>query len=820
VGDQSLRVVIVEDIPQERQEIKALLLRGSDRRYVFAEAATGVAGLKLCTAAPAPSCAILDFGLPDMTAVEMLEAMPRDRFGSLIPVVILTMTPNEQVSRAVLKAGAQEFVGKGWLTAESITRAVENAIERRQAASELVRQGERQTLLLEVTQLILSNIRDEARLVEAIFERIAVHLDSDTCFFHRMAPDNALLLAWAAGLPDSMRDAVARFDLDPARAEGADSNFDSGHITCAQTAADPLAPIARAIGARAYARHFLRNADGTVIGTLAIGSTRRAEYSPEDIRSLETICRSLSVAFERRTVEAALRKSEERLRIAIAAAELSTFDWDIVADRITWSGDLIRRQGIRPEDAPKSIEEIVSFVHPDDLERVRGTLQASLAKGDRYECEFRMIRADGAERWVLGMAQIFRDAQGRATTMLGVDLDITARKLAEEELAQAKDTAEAANAAKDQFLAVLSHELRTPLTPLSMIVSIWERRKDLPPQLQRELDIFRRNIDLECSLIDDLLDLNRVARGKLELRLDRVDLRDEVRHAIKMVESDASNKRIAISVGSDAAPAEVMGDAARLQQVFWNLLKNAVKFTPANGSISVRTYKPSSERVCVEVRDTGRGVEPKELEQIFNAFEQGGTNVTRQFGGMGLGLAISKAIATVHGGTLSAYSAGTDRGATFTLELDAARPAESDAADRGLAAQHASDLSSPRQERLIRVLLVEDDADTAELMKILLRQLGYDVHRAGGVEEALAIYESHPFDLIISDVGLPDGTGYELMRQAMAKRPIKAIALSGYATADDIEHARRAGFIAHLAKPMSIEQLEKAIQRAVGSPRH
>jgi CheY-like chemotaxis protein len=313
-----------------------------------------------------------------------------------------------------------------------------------------------------------------------------------------------------------------------------------------------------------------------------------------------------------------------------------------------------------------------------------------------------------------------------------------------------------------------------------------------------------------------MLDLNRIARGKLELQFAPVDLHAEVRHAMQTVEEDAASKQLVMSFDADAAHAEVVGDAARLQQVLWNVLKNAVKFTPPGGSVSVRTYNTKPDRVCIEVRDTGPGIEPELVDRIFNAFEQGGAQVTRQFGGLGLGLAISKVLTEMHGGKLTARSDGKGLGATFTLDLELAAIPEASAEARGAAGAPAPNASASKREEPTRILLVEDHKDTAHLMKRLLGGIGYDVQIAGTVAAALSADEARTFDLVISDLGLPDGSGYDLMRQLTARHPTKGIALSGYGMEEDVKQGVEAGFAAHLTKPINLEQLELTIQRVVG----
>jgi signal transduction histidine kinase len=371
----------------------------------------------------------------------------------------------------------------------------------------------------------------------------------------------------------------------------------------------------------------------------------------------------------------------------------------------------------------------------------------------------------------------------------------------------ARAEAEAANRAKDQFLAVLSHELRTPLTAVLASVDAMNKSCGLSGTATELVDIIRRNVELEARLIDDLLDLTRVSRGKLELHRQPVDVHDELKHAVKMCrQGDAQQKRIDVRLEAGAVHHWVSGDPARLQQVFWNLLKNAIKFTPEGGTVEVRTANAADDAVRVSVSDTGIGIDPEALPKIFNAFEQGDKSITRQFGGLGLGLAITRALVERHGGKISAESEGRYRGATFIVELHAVpapltEPEEPAPAELGLAAAD------------VRILLVEDHADTARTMTLLLRSLGYRVTTAGSVASALEAAQSEKFDLLISDVGLPDGTGLDLMQQLLSRGPMRGIVLSGFGMEEDVRRSLEAGFSLHLTKPIDLQRLEAAIER-------
>jgi signal transduction histidine kinase/ActR/RegA family two-component response regulator len=363
-----------------------------------------------------------------------------------------------------------------------------------------------------------------------------------------------------------------------------------------------------------------------------------------------------------------------------------------------------------------------------------------------------------------------------------------------------------ANAAKDQFLAMLSHELRTPLTPVVMMLNSLQNSPAIPAQEKSDLDMIRRNIDLETRLIDDLLDITRISNGKLTLTPRPVRVHELLEHACQICQPDADAGGIDLRCEFNAMCDEVSADAARLEQVFWNLIKNAVKFTPAGGCVRVISDDQHQE-LHLQVQDTGAGICPEVLPRIFNAFEQGEKTITRTFGGLGLGLAISKAIVDLHGGRIWAQSDGAHRGCVFHVALPLkASPATSRIADPAGAPR-----STGRQKDSLKILLVDDHADTMRVMRRILGNWGMNVTSAGGMHEALCRVAEAKFDLIISDIGLPDGSGCELIQQIQKHHRVPAIALSGFGMEADIRRSVDAGFSAHLTKPVSLEQLREVI---------
>jgi CheY-like chemotaxis protein len=332
-----------------------------------------------------------------------------------------------------------------------------------------------------------------------------------------------------------------------------------------------------------------------------------------------------------------------------------------------------------------------------------------------------------------------------------------------------------------------------------------EADPDIPAAVHEEMVMIRRNIELETRLIDDLLDLSRIVNGKLTLHIRPVDLNEKVKHVAQMCREQILEKAIRLHVSLDPRLGSFSGDSSRLQQVLWNVLKNAAKFTPERGEIFVTTALTPEGAAEIVVRDTGIGLAPDALPAIFDAFQQGGPEVTRQFGGLGLGLAISKVLVEMHGGSIRAESPGLGRGATFVITFPHAREA-------------GEDRPSERQGNATggmagaRLLVVEDHPDTARILGRLLRARGYTVRIAGTVSEAIDAL-AEPVDMIVSDVGLPDGTGYELMRRAREIRPISGIAMSGFGMEEDIARSREAGFAEHLVKPVDAVQIDEAIRR-------
>ena len=411
---------------------------------------------------------------------------------------------------------------------------------------------------------------------------------------------------------------------------------------------------------------------------------------------------------------------------------------------------------------------------------------------------------------MLATAESERDL-GTADVELGQEL--ASRAAVAMDNARLYREAQRANTAKDQFLATLSHELRTPLAPVLAVVSALESDPRLREVIGGALAVIRRNVELEARLIDDLLDLTRISRGKLDLQLQPSDLRDALAHALQSCSAEEDGKWIAVETELAAIDHTVCADVPRLTQVFWNLLKNAFKFTPDGGTVRVRTRR-DGDSIAVEIADTGMGIGPDLLPRIFDSFEQGERSITRRFGGLGLGLAISKALVELHKGRITAASDGEGQGSTFTVWLPCA-PAGTGVQATPAGADGDGGAPDFRQERPLRILLVEDHADTAAALAELLDLLGHQVvvahDVASGLSAAAAALHGAGLDLVISDLGLPDGSGLDLMRELSGRHGVRGIALSGYGTDRDIRASHEAGFALHLTKPVDLERLRTAL---------
>ncbi|MGD1276250.1 MAG: ATP-binding protein [Tepidisphaeraceae bacterium] len=524
--------------------------------------------------------------------------------------------------------------------------------------------------------------------------------------------------------------------------------------------------------------------------------------------------------------ELALRRSEEklfatqqRLHAIMQATPVGvSFSDDASCQRVTGNRAVQAQFEIETQgnlsasalDANAPGRRVRYFRHGRELASSELPLQRAVAENQAIPpTELEVVLSSGRRWFCESSAAPVRDAQGNVIGGVAVTVDITDRKDVQDSYRRAKEAAEAANKAKDFFLAMVSHELRTPLTPVLAAVSHLRDHGELAPALRDDLEMIQRNVVLEARMVDDLLSLTRLTRGKIVLHQEAVDAHAMIRAVVSQFRPEIDGNRVELGLDLRADGPFVWADPTRFKQVLSNLLSNAVKFTPAGGRIAVRTSNDGG-RFRIEVSDTGIGIEPEVIARLFNPFEQGEQTVTRKYGGLGLGLSIAKQFVELHGGTLAVASGGKNQGSTFTVELPAASTIPAAAAQTPAApAERSATLS---------ILLVEDHLDTVRTLGRLLKQMGFTVETAAGTCEARSKVEQRSFDVLVSDLGLPDGNGLDLVRELRNRGAIHyAIALSGYGSPEDLGRSKDAGFHAHLVKPIDFACLRDALAAAANA---
>ena len=925
----TLKILIIDDSAEDRAEMRRMLLSGSETRYRFSEAEMGDEGLRLCREAGdgLPDVVLLDVFLPDMDATEWLEKLRNGADLPPCPVVVIT-GKDQQSGAKLLHAGAQDFLGKSWTTAESLSRAVENAIERFALLTERARIAGQ----LREREHFLQRLTDVTPGVLQVFDLAdgrCVFINRTVASVIGYSPEEIAALGDNV-IPALMHpDDLARFPAHLARVRALRD--------------DEVADFEHRMSDRAGEWHWFHSRDAVfardeagevrqVIGT-AIEITERKHTVAELQRVsvlLDTLFKTAPIGFcfiDRDLRYVRINERLAKLNGLPAEAHVGRHISEIVpnlvesvravTDRILATGEAVLDQEFNGEttaapglerfwqeswypvrdsagetlgfgviveetterkqaaDALRESHEFTHRVLDNNIAAFVGVttldgtvtyanrapleaagipasevigkkfwdcfwwsyspaIQAQLRKAFAHAASGETVRYDVPVRtagdtrtWIDFQVAPLRDAGGHVTHLIPSAMDITVRHAAEQKLLASEErmaalneqlvlsslrqhelteVAETANAAKDRFLAMLSHELRTPLTPVLLAVGLIELNPGLSTETREDLAMITRNIKLETKLIDDLLDLNRIHSGKLLLDLAPIDLNEAVRHVCAICQTDLQGLEMRLTIVLDPAAGLVAADNARLQQILWNVLRNAIKFTPKYGDIRIMTTRLAAGRCEVRVQDSGVGIPQEMLPRIFDAFEQGGKSVTQKFGGLGLGLAICKALVELHQGTIRVESPGEGKGATFIIELPVA-PSALSATDT-LAQTTRAQLSRP-----IRLLLVEDHADTVRMLTRLLTNAGFIVVSASDVASALAAAERETFDVLISDLGLPDGSGNDVMRALRLRSDLPGIVMSGYGREEDVRWSEEAGFSEHLVKPVDPVKLKEAIFR-------
>jgi PAS domain S-box-containing protein len=657
------RVVLVDDSPDERAMARRLLLRGSDRRYAITEADSGAAAVRavLDPEAGVPDCLLLDYDLPDMDALEVLTAL-RGPDGTLCcPVVVFTGHAALDAGRELIRAGAEDYIGKDWLSAPALTRVMENAVERWAMARELEQRG----LALRASEANHRRLLQAAREAEARL-RLALEASNTGIWTWQVSADS---VTWSSG-----SQAIHGHTNDELESTGA-AFLQQIHP---EDRADVQLKVQTAIAERSLCQCAFRilRPNGDVVSVESLG---RATYDAlgQPLQMIGTV----TDVSARKRVEGELAQSEERLARAQRAARIGTWDWNVITGEASWTEEAWRLFGHVPFSCPVSYELWLSSIHPEDRDVAASTVRESFRTGS-YRHEFRVnpLPLDGTIRWLESSGEALSGADGQPARMLGTVRDATERHQAEQSLLTALDQAERAVGARDQLVALVSHDLKSPLGTMMFGVELLRaqmgaRGQSLGSKELSTLERLDKQIRRMDMLVDELLDVGRLHAGKpLELALKDTDLVQLTRDLVEEQQRAAPRHRIEMRVASD----DLHGywDTRRLQRVVSNLLSNAVKYSPAGGRVQVTLERAQVEDTALallRIEDEGIGIAPDELTRIFDWFSR--AENARQSGipGTGIGLAGAREIVTQHGGSISVEST-EGRGSTFTVSLPTRAP--------------------------------------------------------------------------------------------------------------------------------------------------
>lgn len=545
--------------------------------------------------------------------------------------------------------------------------------------------------------------------------------------------------------------------------------------------------------------------NGKLVAVLFVNCAEVRQWSVHELDLINEVGSRTRTAMGRATAEAFLRDSEEQLRMATEAAGIGLWDVDIVCDKLFWPPRMKAMFGISA-DVPVSMADFYQGLHADDRESTTAAFAAAIDPQLRalYDVEYRTVgKEDNVIRWVAAKGRGVFDEEGRCLRVIGTAIDISARKASEAALKRSDEQLREASRRKDQFIATLAHELRNPLAPLTNVIQLL---KPAPEQVKLR-DIMHRQVGHLVRLVDDLLEISRISGGVLELRLQPVDMEAVIRHAAEASGLLIDERGQTLELQLTTKPTWVMADAVRLAQILTNLLNNAARYTPPGGHITVDAGH-DAEGCVISVSDTGQGFSVEQGQRIFEMFYRG-----KESTGLGIGLALACKLAQMHGGRLEASSPGPGLGARFTLHLPCVEPP----------AENASSAKKMPAIGPTRVLVIDDNADAADTLALLLEQFGMDVEVANDGASGIKAFERFAPAVVFLDIGMPGMDGYEVarrLRRDFADRATKIVGLSGWGQPEDIRKGREAGFDHHLVKPVDVEGVMSLIATlAVLAPR-
>jgi PAS domain S-box-containing protein len=546
---------------------------------------------------------------------------------------------------------------------------------------------------------------------------------------------------------------------------------------------------------------------GRVIGKFMIYLDTPREPTAAEIQLATLIGSHVAFAVERTRAEAQARRDEARLRYVLDAAEMGTWEWDLARQRVEWSDNLERLHGVAPGTFDHTFASYERIIHPDDRDRVIAALRRAIDDREPLDVEYRIVALDGSERWVESKGHVEVEG-GRPVRLSGVCLIVTPRKEAEHaRLASAEE----ASRLKDDFLATLSHELRTPLNAILGWVQMLLAGTLPADRARQAIDIIGRNAKAQAQLIEDILDISRIITGKLEIESQTISVPHLMDGVVGAALPAARAKHITITRQVPDGLPSIDGDPKRLHQVLSSVVANAIQFTPDKGQVDIRA-EDDARGLVITVRDSGAGIPAEFLPHVFDRFRQADSRATRRHGGLGLGLAIARHVIEQHRGTITAASDGPGRGTTMTITL----PARVAAQGATLAPTATSTVGLALRLDGAKVVVVDDQRDSCELLAALFEQCGAEVVQCANAPAALSTLLSSSVQLLVADIAMPDVDGYDLIRQVrQIDSRLPAVAVTAYAYPQDRLKALAAGFTAYCSKPIDATHFLRIVRNVM-----
>jgi PAS domain S-box-containing protein len=783
----SMRILYLEDNPAD-VELSRAVLEKDGLKYEMTVVDTRedyVAALE----AGGYDLILADYHLPSFDGMGALE-IAREKY-SWLPFIFVSGMMGEEIATESLKRGATDYVLKERLARlpGSMRRALVEAEERRRLKKA---EAEREKLLEELSV-------QHHQLTEVLRRMPAGVIIAEAPSCKLIMGNGQMAQIWRQEIPPTV-------NLEEFKAG-------RGFHPDGRTYQLQEWPLARSI----TTGEMVTNEEVEILrgdGTRGAVSINSAPIRDGEGRIVAGVVTFFDIT-ERKQVERKLREQAEMLDLAHDAI----FAWELDGAISYWNRAAEEIYGYAREEAVGRVShELLETEAVEDMD----ALLDSLRLCGRWQGELRQRTKDGREIVVESRMTLVKRNGHRL--VLETNRDITERKRAEQERERllesenaARREAEHANHAKDEFLALLSHELRTPLTPMLGWIRILRRRQVRPEDHDSALEKIERSVESEIKLVNDLLDVSRIITGKMTLNLQTLDFSGIVSAAVEVARSSAEAKEIDLVVETGEREALVSGDPDRLQQVVLNLVSNAIKFTPPGGRVEARLRRDDAQLELI-VKDTGQGISPEFLPHVFERFRQADSSVARAHGGLGLGLSITKRLVELHQGSIHAVSEGEGRGSTFTVKLPfAVNPGAPSASSRQIYSgdYRARDFGSVSLEGA-RILMVDDDANTRDMMKVMLEQVGADVVTAASASEALSKLQPGRYDAMLADIGMAEVNGYELIARVRALGPEKggdlpAIAITAFAGKEDRLRAITSGFQYHMSKPVEPGELVGAI---------